>query len=104
MKKNSTDSRKARAMLTVSQVLVYVLLVWRGCHVAMNARDYTGMMLASGITMMVGLQVVINIAVVTSSMPPTGIILPFVSYGGNALLIFMGAMGILLNISKSAEL
>ena len=85
-------------------VLVYVLLVWRGCHVAMNARDYTGIMLASGSTMMVGLQVVINIAVVTSSMPPTGIILPFVSYGGNALLIFMGAMGILLNISKSAEL
>ena len=85
-------------------VFVYVLLVWRGCHTAMNARDYTGMMLASGITMMVGLQVVINIAVVTSSMPPTGIILPFISYGGNALLIFMGAMGILLNISKSAEL
>lgn len=74
-------------------VFVYVLLVWRGCHTAMNARDYTGMMLASGITMMVGLQVVINIAVVTSSMPPTGIILPFISYGGNALLIFMGRDG-----------
>lgn len=85
-------------------VFVYVLLLWRGCHTAMNARDYTGMMLASGITMMVGIQVVINIAVVTSSMPPTGIILPFVSYGGNALVIFMGAMGILYNISKSADL
>lgn len=85
-------------------IVVYLLLLWRGCHVAMNAADYTGMMLAAGIIMMVGLQVVINIAVVTSSMPATGIILPFVSYGGNALLIFMGAMGILINISKSSKL
>ncbi len=83
-------------------VCMYLLLIWRGCHVAMNAADYTGMMLAAGITMMIGIQVIINIAVVTSCMPPTGIILPFISYGGNALLIFMGAMGILLNISKSA--
>ena len=70
---------------------------------AMNAKDLTGLLLASGIIIMVGVQVLINIAVVTSSMPPTGIILPFVSYGGNALLIFMGAMGILLNISKSSD-
>ena len=85
-------------------VAVYLLLIWRGCHVAMNAADYTGMMLAAGIIMMVGIQVVINIAVVTSSMPPTGIILPFISYGGNALLIFMSAMGILLNISKTSNI
>lgn len=85
-------------------VAVYVLLVWRGCHVAMNAADYTGMMLASGLIMMVGIQVVINIAVVTSCMPPTGIVLPFISYGGNALLIFMAAMGIIINISKSASI
>lgn len=84
-------------------VIVYLLLIWRGCHVAMNAKDLTGLLLASGIIIMVGVQVVINIAVVTSSMPPTGIILPFVSYGGNALLLFMGAMGILLNISKSSD-
>ena len=85
-------------------VAVYLLLIWRGCHVAMNAADYTGMMLAAGIIMMVGIQVVVNIAVVTSCMPPTGIILPFISYGGNALLIFMAAMGILINISKSSNL
>ncbi|MBQ4649674.1 MAG: putative lipid II flippase FtsW [Firmicutes bacterium] len=84
-------------------MIVYLLLIWRGCHVAMNAKDLTGLLLASGIIIMVGVQVLINIAVVTSSMPPTGIILPFVSYGGNALLIFMGAMGILLNISKSSD-
>lgn len=82
-------------------VVLYLLLVWRGCHIAINAKDFTGLLLAAGITIMVGVQVVINMAVVTSSMPPTGIILPFISYGGNALLIFMAAMGILINISKS---
>lgn len=85
-------------------ILVFMALVWRGCHIAMNARDYMGMMMAAGITIMIGVQVVLNIAVVTSCFPPTGIILPFVSYGGNALVIFMGAMGILLNISKSSDL
>ena len=84
-------------------MIVYMILIWRGCHVAMNAKDYMGMMMAAGITIMIGIQVIINIAVVTS-FPPTGVILPFVSYGGNALLIFMGAMGILLNISKSSKL
>ncbi len=83
---------------------VYMVLIWRGCHVAINAKDYMGMMMASGITIMIGIQVILNIAVVTSSFPPTGIILPFVSYGGNALLIFMGAMGILPNISKSSDI
>lgn len=88
----------------IAMMAVYMLLIWRGCHVAINAPDYMGMMLASGITIMIGIQVIMNIAVVTSSFPPTGVILPFVSYGGNALLIFMGAMGVLLNISKSSDL
>lgn len=83
---------------------VYMLLIWRGCHIAINAPDYMGMMMAAGITIMIGIQVVMNVAVVTSSFPPTGVILPFVSYGGNALMIFMGAMGVLLNISKSSDL
>ena len=86
----------------LSLVVLYLLLVWRGCHIAINAKDFTGLLLAAGITIMLGVQVVINMAVVTSSMPPTGIILPFISYGGNALLIFMAAMGILINISKSS--
>ena len=81
-----------------------MLLIWRGCHIDINAPDYMGMMMAAGITIMIGIQVVMNVAVVTSSFPPTGVILPFVSYGGNALMIFMGAMGVLLNISKSSDL
>jgi cell division protein FtsW len=69
----------------------------------MNAPDFYGMMLASGISIMIGVQVCINIAVVTSSMPPTGVILPFVSYGGNALMLLMGLMGILWNVTKQSE-
>ena len=83
---------------------VYLVFIWRGCHIAMNAPDYLGMMLAAGITIWIGVQVAINVAVVTSSMPPTGIILPFISYGGNALMLTMAAVGILLNISKHSDL
>ncbi|NCA93164.1 putative lipid II flippase FtsW [bacterium] len=80
-------------------IICYVVLIWRCCHIALSAGDMFGMMLASGITIMLSVQVVMNIAVVTASMPPTGITLPFISYGGNALLLFMGSMGIMLNIS-----
>ena len=81
---------------------VYAVLIWRCFHVCLNAPDRFGMLLAGGITIMIGLQVVLNIAVVTSSMPATGIALPFISYGGNALWIFMGCSGILLNISRQS--
>lgn len=81
-------------------IAVYLVFIWRGVHIALNAPDHFSMLLASGIVIMVALQVVLNIAVVTSSMPATGVILPFVSYGGNALLIFMGSAGVLLNISR----
>ncbi len=78
----------------------YIFLIWRGVHIALNAPDQYGLLLASGVVIMISLQVVLNIAVVTSSMPPTGVILPFISYGGNALWIFMISAGILLNISR----
>jgi len=81
-------------------IVLYCLLLWRGAHIAMNAPDQFGMMLASGIVLMIAIQVILNIAVVTSTMPPTGINLPFISYGGNALLIFMFSAGVLLNISR----
>jgi cell division protein FtsW len=81
-------------------LIVYAALIWRGVHISANAPDQFGLLLAAGITAMLAIQVVLNVAVVTSSMPPTGISLPLVSYGGNALMLFMGAMGILLNISR----
>ena len=84
-------------------MITYLVLIWRCCHVCLNAPDLFSMLLASGITIMLAVQVLLNIAVVTSCMPPTGIILPFVSYGGNAQLIFMGAMGIMINISRHSK-
>ena len=81
-------------------IVLYFLFIWRGIHVALNAPDQFGLLLASGIVLMVGIQVILNIAVVTSSLPPTGINLPFISYGGNALLIFIFSAGVLLNISR----
>ena len=81
-------------------IALYCCFLWRGVHIAINAPDQFGMLLASGIVLMVGIQVILNIAVVTSSMPATGINLPFVSYGGNALLMFMFSVGVLLNISR----
>ena len=69
----------------------------------MKAKDMFSSLLAAGITTMVGLQAIINIAVVTSSMPNTGMPLPFFSYGGTALLILLCSVGILLNISRCAK-
>lgn len=84
-------------------ILAFIVLIWRGTHIALTAPDLFGTLLASGITIMVAVQVVLNIAVVTSSMPPTGVSLPFISWGGNSLVLFMLAMGILLNISKHSQ-
>ena len=81
-------------------LLCYCFFIWRGVKIAINAPDHFGMLLAGGVTMMVAIQVILNVAVVTASMPATGINLPFVSYGGNGILMFMLAAGIMLNISK----
>lgn len=81
-------------------MIVYALIVWRIFYIAIKSKDNFGMLLSAGVAIMIGAQVVLNVAVVTSSMPPTGIALPFVSYGGNALWIFMVLIGIVLNVSK----
>ncbi|NOW92409.1 MULTISPECIES: stage V sporulation protein E [Clostridium] len=84
-------------------ILLFVIFVWRGISVAMKARDTYGTLLAIGITGVVAVQSLINIAVVTGSMPVTGVPLPFISYGGTSLVINMTAIGILLNISRQTE-
>lgn len=84
-------------------IIVYIMLVWRCIKVCIDAPDQFSLLLGSGITCMIALQMAMNIAVVTSSMPATGVTLPFISYGGNALLLFMGSMGIMINISKASE-
>lgn len=84
-------------------IALFAVFIWRGIIIAMKAKDMFSSLLAAGITTMVGLQAIINIAVVTSSMPNTGMPLPFFSYGGTSLLILLCSVGILLNISRCAK-
>lgn len=85
-------------------IIIFMVLIWRGIRIALSIEDAFGCFLASGITALVTVQSLIHIAVVTSSIPTTGITLPFVSYGGTSLMIYMSAIGILLNISRHANL
>ncbi|NLJ41261.1 MAG: putative lipid II flippase FtsW [Clostridiales bacterium] len=84
-------------------IVLFLILIWRGIKIAITAPDLFGCLLAAGITASIGLQTVINIAVVTSSMPATGLPLPFISAGGSSLAFFMAGIGVLLNISKYCE-
>ncbi|WP_373844737.1 stage V sporulation protein E [Clostridium sp.] len=84
-------------------VALFVILVWRGIVIAIKAKDTYGTLVATGITSVIAVQAIINIAVVTGAMPVTGVPLPFISYGGSSLVINMIAMGILLNISRQSK-
>ena len=70
---------------------------------AMNAPDTFGSLVAIGITSLIAVQSLLNVAVVTSSIPPTDVSLPFFSYGGTSLALFLAEVGILLNISKQSN-
>ena len=84
-------------------IILFAIFIWRGILISMKAKDMFGSLLAVGITSQIGIQAIINIAVVTSSMPNTGMPLPFFSYGGTALLILLCSVGILLNISRNTR-
>jgi len=79
---------------------LFLLLLWRIFKIAINAPDFDGSLIAIGIFAQIALQVMMNVAVVTNSMPATGVPLPFVSYGGSSLLILMAEMGVVLGVSK----
>ncbi|MGN0641767.1 MAG: FtsW/RodA/SpoVE family cell cycle protein [Huintestinicola sp.] len=83
-------------------IILFLLLILRGFTIAANAPDKYGMLLATGITFQIGIQALLNIAVVTNAIPNTGISLPFFSYGGTALVMQLAEMGIVLNISRQS--
>lgn len=85
-------------------ILLFALLVWRGFTIAMRSPDKFGSLLAIGLTFQVGLQAMLNIWVVTNTIPNTGISLPFFSYGGSSLVILLAEMGIVLSVSRSANI
>lgn len=82
-------------------IVVFFLLLWRGIAIAVNAKDIFGKLLSGAIVSFLGIQIVINLAAMTALIPLTGIPLPFISYGGSALVVDLSAVGILLNIAKA---
>jgi len=88
----------------VSLILLFILLFWRIFIIAINAPDLYGGLIATGVLAHIASQVLINIAVVTSTIPPTGIPLPFISYGGSSLLVILFEMGIVLSVSNQIKI
>ena len=82
-------------------ILIFALLIWRLMVIATHARDLCGALIAAGIMGHMAIQVILNIAVVTNTIPNTGITLPFVSYGGTSVLFLMGEMGLALSVSRT---
>lgn len=85
-------------------LLLFLLLLWRGITIALKAPDGFGSLLAVGVVLMIVIQALVNISICLGMMPVTGITLPFISYGGTSLVVSMSAVGVLLNISKYADM
>ena len=85
---------------TLSVLLLFAMLAWRGLRIALRAPDNFGMLLATGITPMLILQALLNMAVIVAAAPPTGVTLPFISYGGSSLMASLFGIGVLLSISR----
>ncbi|MEI3577649.1 MAG: FtsW/RodA/SpoVE family cell cycle protein [Acutalibacteraceae bacterium] len=83
---------------------IFALLVWRGIMISLRAKDRFGMLLGVGLVSQIGLQVVLNILVITDTLPNTGISLPFFSYGGSSLIMLLAQMGIVLSISRNSNI
>ncbi len=85
-------------------ILLFGLMLWRFMAIATNARDLFGSLLVIGIMGHIALQVILNIAVVTNSIPNTGVTLPFISYGGTAICFLLAEMGLALSVSRGITL
>jgi cell division protein FtsW len=85
-------------------ILLYLMMIWRMMVIANNARDLFGALLVVGVMTHISLQVILNIAVVTNSIPNTGVTLPFISYGGTSVMFLMMEIGLVLSVSKGIKL
>jgi cell division protein FtsW len=85
---------------TLLVVVAFVVIVLCGIYIALHAREMFGTMLATGVTLLIGLQAAINIGVVTSALPNKGLPLPFISYGGSNLLAMLTCVGILFSVAR----
>ena len=87
----------------IALMSVFLFLIIKLIKIALSAKDRFGSMLASGVAFIIGVQTLLNIAVVTGSIPPTGLPLPFISSGGTSVMVFMAGIGICLNILKQSK-
>ena len=85
-------------------LFIFGLLLWRLCVISMHSTDLSGALLSAGIMGHLAIQVILNIAVVTNTIPNTGITLPFISYGGTSIVFLLGEMGLALNVSRCPEI
>ena len=88
----------------VCVILVFMFMIWRMMVIANNAPDLFGALLVTGVMSHIAIQVILNIAVVTNTIPNTGVILPFISYGGTSLIFLMAEMGLVLSVSRGIRL
>ena len=81
-------------------LLLYIIMLWRIFQIAVNSKELFGGMLSVGVLIHLAAQVILNVAVVTNTMPSTGVALPFVSYGGTSVAMLMWEVGIVLSVSN----
>ena len=91
-------------MGAIAVIVLFVMLIWRGIKIAMKATDVFSTMLVLGIVGKLALQTILNIGVVTNTLPNTGVSLPFFSYGGSSLVVAMVEMGMVLSISRYSKI
>ena len=83
---------------------MFLLLIWRFMIIANNASDLFGALLVVGVLGHIAIQVIMNIAVVTNTIPNTGISLPFISYGGSSVVFLLMEVGLVLGVARSIEM
>ena len=84
-------------------LLIFLLLIWRLMIIANNASDLFGALLVVGVLGHIAIQVILNVAVVTNSMPNTGVSLPFISYGGSSILFLLIEMGLVMSVARGIK-
>ena len=81
-------------------MLMFLMLIWRFCHGRNNCEDLYGALLVVGVITHVAVQVILNIAVVTNTIPNTGVTLPFISYGGSSIILMLAEIGMVLSVAR----
>ncbi len=88
----------------VCVICIFLLLIWRCAMIALSAPDLFGALIVVGVITHIAVQVFVNIGVVTNTLPPTGVPLPFISYGGTALFMLLSEMGLVLSVARQLKL